>query len=326
MAMPSARSRTPARRRPSSPLRSRSTGRATLSGSSVTLGRVCRPSGMGCGAIGRRAYDPRPPGEGVTAAEIPFPPGLAWRMWTIRSSAYDPVREDVEVGRSSCHILRPSSAEDLIDEDEYARDERLPYWAELWPSGIVLAERLCARPLGRRPGGGARLRRRRARDRRRARRGRRRSRPTGTPRPWRSPAPTRRRRGAGWRRWRWTGAGRLAALFARGPADLVIGADLLYEERNGAALAALLPRLLRPAGEALIADPRRPHAAALLEPLRAAGWGHARRGRPLRAAAPTSRAPSSICTGSWPREPDAISGLAAGWATLVRERSSVAQW
>ena len=64
-----------------------------------------------------------------------------------------------------------------------------------------------------------------------------------------------------------------AALLARGPADLVIGADLLYEERNGAALAALLPRLLRPGGEVLIADPRRPHATTLLEPLRAAGAG-----------------------------------------------------
>ena len=67
-----------------------------------------------------------------------------------------------------------------------------------------------------------------------------------------------------------------ASLLARGPADLAIGADLLYEERNGAALAALLPRLLHPGGEALIADPRRPHATALLEPLRAAGWSHER--------------------------------------------------
>ena len=76
-----------------------------------------------------------------------------------------------------------------------------------------------------------------------------------------------------------------SALLAQGPADLVIGADLLYEERNGAALAALLPRLLPPGGEALITDPRRPHAATLIEPLRAAGWAHERediahRGRP----------------------------------------------
>ena len=38
-------------------------------------------------------------------------------------------------------VAKPLSAEDLIDEDAYAKDERLPYWAELWPSGRVLAER-----------------------------------------------------------------------------------------------------------------------------------------------------------------------------------------
>ena len=41
--------------------------------------------------------------------------------------------------------LKPRTADDLISEDEYAVDERLPYWAELWPSGRVLADRL-ARP------------------------------------------------------------------------------------------------------------------------------------------------------------------------------------
>ena len=39
-------------------------------------------------------------------------------------------------------ILHPESAEDLIDERDFERDERLPYWAELWPSALVLAERL----------------------------------------------------------------------------------------------------------------------------------------------------------------------------------------
>ena len=56
--------------------------------------------------------------------------------------------------------------------------------------------------------------------------------------------------------------------------DVVIGADLLYEPRNGPALAALLPRVVRPGGHALIADPRRPHADGLLTPLIRAGWGH----------------------------------------------------
>ena len=37
-------------------------------------------------------------------------------------------------------ISHPASAEDLIDEREFERDERLPYWAELWPSARVLGE------------------------------------------------------------------------------------------------------------------------------------------------------------------------------------------
>jgi predicted nicotinamide N-methyase len=39
-------------------------------------------------------------------------------------------------------ILHPASAEDLIDEEAFETDERLPYWAELWPSARVLGERL----------------------------------------------------------------------------------------------------------------------------------------------------------------------------------------
>lgn len=43
------------------------------------------------------------------------------------------------VGKRELAILHPESAEDLIDERDFERDERLPYWAELWPSALVLA-------------------------------------------------------------------------------------------------------------------------------------------------------------------------------------------
>ena len=56
-----------------------------------------------------------------------------------RLAPFDVVRQEVAVGALSLTVARPRSAEDLIDEDEYARDERLPYWAELWPSAHVLA-------------------------------------------------------------------------------------------------------------------------------------------------------------------------------------------
>src|SRR5438094_2682612 len=36
-------------------------------------------------------------------------------------------------------LLHPASAEDLIDEADFERDERLPYWADIWPSARVLA-------------------------------------------------------------------------------------------------------------------------------------------------------------------------------------------
>lgn len=49
-------------------------------------------------------------------------------------------------------LLHPASAEDLIDEDDFERDERLPYWADIWPSARVLAAR-----ISRLPGTGRRL-------------------------------------------------------------------------------------------------------------------------------------------------------------------------
>ena len=36
-------------------------------------------------------------------------------------------------------LIHPANAEDLIDEAEFERDERLPYWADIWPSARVLA-------------------------------------------------------------------------------------------------------------------------------------------------------------------------------------------
>ena len=36
-------------------------------------------------------------------------------------------------------ILHPENADDLISEQDFAVDDRLPYWADLWPSSVVLA-------------------------------------------------------------------------------------------------------------------------------------------------------------------------------------------
>src|SRR5213082_821919 len=39
-------------------------------------------------------------------------------------------------------LLRPESPEALLDEEAFANDEFLPYWAELWPAGLALAHAL----------------------------------------------------------------------------------------------------------------------------------------------------------------------------------------
>jgi predicted nicotinamide N-methyase len=39
-------------------------------------------------------------------------------------------------------ILRPKSVDDLICEDDFNRDGRLPYWADVWPSALGLADRV----------------------------------------------------------------------------------------------------------------------------------------------------------------------------------------
>jgi predicted nicotinamide N-methyase len=48
----------------------------------------------------------------------------------------------VTVAGVRLELLRPESPEALIDEKQFADDEFLPYWAELWPAARALAEAL----------------------------------------------------------------------------------------------------------------------------------------------------------------------------------------
>jgi predicted nicotinamide N-methyase len=50
--------------------------------------------------------------------------------------------QDATVGDRIFSILKPANPDDLIREEDFVKDERLPYWADIWPSSIVLAERL----------------------------------------------------------------------------------------------------------------------------------------------------------------------------------------
>jgi predicted nicotinamide N-methyase len=57
---------------------------------------------------------------------------------------FDTVTDDVTVGNRTFSIMRPRNSDDLIREEDFVKDERLPYWADIWPSSTILAEQLLA--------------------------------------------------------------------------------------------------------------------------------------------------------------------------------------
>ncbi|HUQ80675.1 MAG TPA: methyltransferase domain-containing protein [Gemmatimonadaceae bacterium] len=60
---------------------------------------------------------------------------------------FDVVRTDFPLGGRVVTIHHPRNADELIDEDAFAEDERLPYWADIWPSARVLAEHVVTMPV-----------------------------------------------------------------------------------------------------------------------------------------------------------------------------------
>jgi predicted nicotinamide N-methyase len=165
-------------------------------------------------------------------------------------------------------LLRPASADELIDEAAFDEEEFLPYWAELWPSGLALARHVASRELrGLRvlelgcglglPALAAALR--------------------GADvlaSDWAKDALELLRRNAERNgvllrlaQVRWSEP---EPLLRAAPWDLVLGADLLYEARNAEQLAELLPQL---SGEVLLAEPGRPYAKEFLERFQAESVG-----------------------------------------------------
>lgn len=49
------------------------------------------------------------------------------------------VTRSMRIAERDVSLLSPANADDLISEDDYVRDERLPYWADLWPSAQIMA-------------------------------------------------------------------------------------------------------------------------------------------------------------------------------------------
>ena len=57
---------------------------------------------------------------------------------------FDVTTTEVDIGDDRFAIVHPKNAEELIDEAAFNRDERLPYWADVWPSSIALARAIRA--------------------------------------------------------------------------------------------------------------------------------------------------------------------------------------
>jgi predicted nicotinamide N-methyase len=170
------------------------------------------------------------------------------------------VEEVVPLRGRQLRILRPRDSEELLDEDAFEHEEFLPYWAELWPSGVALARMLSVRSLcGARTvelGCGLALPSIAA-----ALSG---ARVVATD--WSSDALelaelNAARNGVSLELIRCSWA-EPEAIVERAPWDLVLAADVLYERRNVEQLLAVLPRL---GGEVLIAEPGRPHARSFFE-------------------------------------------------------------
>jgi predicted nicotinamide N-methyase len=203
-----------------------------------------------------------------------------------------PVRvEEFSHAGTKFEILLPDSAEALIDEAAFEADERLPYWADLWPSAVALARHLCDVPL---PAGrvlelgcGVGL-----------------------------PSLVLLGRGADVLasdyyvealRFAVANAERKGLLPLRtalldwrdiplhlGVFDLVLIADALYELRNAENLARALPELVAPAGRVLLADPGRAYLSEFRRRMQAAGWRLSELERREEVSDPASGATSSV--------------------------------
>jgi predicted nicotinamide N-methyase len=189
-------------------------------------------------------------------------------------------------------IWRPADFDALLDAAIDDPEQNLPYWAELWPSGIALAAAIERNPevlAGRRVleigcglgvtaisalRAGAHLL---ATDyapeaialcalNARGMLGRE---PALLQVNWRSPS----------------------AEFLEATANgfpLVLAADVCYEARDVAPLLALVDRVVAPGGELWFAEPGRKHAASFLDAIRSSGWSDG----------------SNRCAGPWPDPED----------------------
>jgi predicted nicotinamide N-methyase len=198
---------------------------------------------------------------------VAAPPGLP------SGAASDVMEDTLRLPGRTVRLLRPRDGDAILDEllaEDDPQEDRLPFWAELWPAGLALARAVAARPLaGRRVlelgcglglvsvtaalAGGEVL----AVDR--------------SPEAAAFTAANAARNGVSLQ----TAVGAFdqpERLLAEAPWDLVLAADVLYEQRNVPVLLWLLPRLVDATGEVWLADPGRPKLDTFLAGVDATGW------------------------------------------------------
>jgi predicted nicotinamide N-methyase len=183
---------------------------------------------------------------------------------------FAPVERVIDVCGTPFRFWLPPDLEALIDVEAFEADERIPYWANVWESAIVLAEEIfalegqgrsllelgCGLAL---PGIVA------------ARRGF-----TAVASDYEEAA----LEGVRYNADR-NGAHAMATRLLDwrrlpddlGSFDLVVAADVLYEKHHADALSTVIARTLAPHGVALVADPGRARAVNFEPAIRAAGLG-----------------------------------------------------
>lgn len=206
-------------------------------------------------------------------------PDIAMLLRTALSAIGPLTHEAVPLPRSgrTLTITRPTDMDDLLDRIASDPEQNLPYWAELWPSGIALADAILQEPemvhgqavleLGCGAGttaaaamiAGAHL----------------------TVTDYAPEALTLCRYNAlvnasaepaASIRFNWRKPDRAFLQQAGAGYAVVLVADGLYETRDIEPLLALAERIVAPGGLLWLAEPGRPVAACFLESARAAGW------------------------------------------------------
>jgi len=185
------------------------------------------------------------------------------------ASTYDVVSEEIVVAGQPISFARVRSSSVLIDaitSESFAVDERLPYWSELWPSSVILAEHVAQTGICRRArvldlGCGLGL--------------------TGivaasnggmvhmtdyeydalvfTAHNIATNVPTDRRKDISLECFDWRSSAIPSGIF-----DIVMGSDILYERRNFVPLLQVLDASLKRDGLALFSDPDRSAGAEFL--------------------------------------------------------------